>query len=220
MGFAANIADVKNRIARAQKHADTPSYMPDIIAVSKRQPEARIQDALDAGHRLFGENRVEEAEDRWQDRRAAYPDLRLHLIGGLQSRKCAAAVRLFDVIESVDRPSLADKLARAMDSEGKSLPVYIQVNTGRETQKGGVLPEDLETLVTHVRTLGLDLSGFMVLPPQGDDPALHFALLKKLAGRHGVSRLSMGMSGDYDLAACMGTDQIRVGTALFGGRPD
>ncbi len=220
MSFAENLAAAQARIRRYADHAGVPTPKPEIIAVSKRQPGERIDEALTAGHRLFGENRVEEAEERWTDRRKQFPDVRLHMIGSLQSRKCAAAVRLFDVIESVDRISLADKLKRAMDAEGRDLPIYIQVNTGDEPQKGGVALDGLGALVDHCQRVGLSVEGLMVLPPQDDDPALHFALLKKLAARHGLPRLSMGMSGDYEIAAAMGASQVRIGTALFGNRPD
>lgn len=217
--FTSNISDARTAITEAFDHAGIPPRMPDILAVSKRQSSDAVDGALAAGHRLFGENRVDEATTRWQERRALYPDLDLHLIGGLQSRKCAGAVALFDCIQSVDRISLADKLKRAMDQANKLVPVFIQVNTGAEPQKGGVMLDDLDSLVTHVReTLGIPLRGLMCLPPVEEEAVLHFALLKKLAARYGLKELSMGMSSDYADAAVTGATLVRIGTALFGAR--
>lgn len=216
--FTENLAAVKKAIERHALHAGLAVPTPNIIAVSKRQSDEKIQQALDAGFRVFGENLVQEAEGRWAARRAAYPDLHLHLIGHLQTNKAKEAVALFDVIHTLDRPKLADKLASAMQAAGKSLPLYIQVNTGEEEQKSGVLPKDLPALLAHAQTLGLNVVGLMCIPPVDDLAALHFGLLKKLAGEHGLTRLSMGMSSDYDLAASMGATDVRVGSALFGAR--
>ncbi|WP_374763150.1 YggS family pyridoxal phosphate-dependent enzyme [Yunchengibacter salinarum] len=208
-------ADIRNTCA----HAGVPENQPRLIAVSKVQPDDRIEAALAAGHRIYGENRVQEAASRWQDRRAAYPDLHLVLIGGLQSNKVADAVALFDEIQTVDRPRIARRLKKEMDAQQRPLPVMIQVNTGEEEQKTGVVPADLPDLLALCHDeLGLDVTGLMAIPPVDDEPALHFALLKKLKERHGLARLSMGMSGDYATAAAMGSDDIRVGTAFFGPR--
>lgn len=217
---AANLAAVKSAIAAARREVGLPAAGTRLVAVAKRQPEARLQAALAAGHRLFGENRIEEAEARWPELRRAYSDVELHFVGQLQSRKAEDAVRLFDVIETLDREKLARKLAAAMETVGRRPRLFIQVNTGEEPQKGGVAPEALPVLIGLSRDeLGLPVEGLMCLPPKGDDPALHFALLAKLARRHGLARLSMGMSGDYEIAAAMGADYVRVGEAVFGPRP-
>ncbi len=192
---------------------------PEIIAVSKRQPTERIKAALDAGHRIFGENKVQEAYDHWANIRDTYPDLKLHLIGALQTNKVRDAITLFDVIETVDREKLVRHLARIRDEINTCPRLFIQVNTGAEPQKSGVLIENLDGLIKTVREANLPLDGLMCIPPKDDDPALHFGLLKKLASAHGLPKLSMGMSADYDIAAVMGADQIRVGTAIFGERP-
>lgn len=214
----ANIETVRKEITRMCKHVGIEENQPKLIAVSKVQPIEKVRAALEAGHRVFGENRVQEAEDRWGTLKPDYPDVELHLIGGLQTNKAANAVALFDVIQSVDRIKLARALAVEMDKQGRRLPIYIQVNTGREKQKGGVLVEDLGALLEECHTLGHYVMGLMCLPPVGDDPTLHFNLLKKFAKRHSLERLSMGMSGDYALAATMGATDIRVGTAIFGAR--
>ncbi|WP_417456380.1 YggS family pyridoxal phosphate-dependent enzyme [Kordiimonas sp.] len=216
--IAANIDAVRHEITRMCAHADVPENQPELIAVSKVQPLEKVRAALDAGHRVFGENRVQEAAERWGTLKPEYDGVILHLIGSLQTNKAADAVALFDVIQSVDRIKLARALAREMEKQGKSLPIYLQVNTGREDQKSGVLKEDLGALHNECKTLGLNVVGLMCIPPVGDDPSLHFALLKKFAKELGLERLSMGMSGDYALAAAMGATDVRVGTAIFGAR--
>lgn len=189
-----------------------------LIAVSKMQPDDRIDAVLSAGQRSFGENRVQDAQDRWQHRRGRYPDVLLHLIGPLQTNKVAAAVALFDVIETLDRPKLADALAIEMARQNRPLPCLIQVNTGAEAQKAGVLPADFPALLAHARGLGLNITGLMCIPPADDPAALHFALLKKLAADHGLPYLSMGMSADFEKAIALGATHIRIGSALFGAR--
>lgn len=216
--IAANIDAVRHEITRMCAHADVQENQPELIAVSKVQPLEKVRAALEAGHRVFGENRVQEAEERWGTLKPEYDGVILHLIGSLQTNKAADAVALFDIIQSVDRIKLARALAREMEKQGKSLPIYLQVNTGREDQKGGVLREDLPALHAECKSLGLNVVGLMCIPPVGDDPSLHFALLKKFAKELGLERLSMGMSGDYALAAAMGATDIRVGTAIFGAR--
>jgi len=217
---AANLAAVNSAIAAARREAGLPADGTRLVAVAKRQPEARLRAALGAGHRLFGENRIEEAESRWPELCRAYPEVELHFVGQLQSRKVEEAVRLFDVIETLDRAKLARKLAAAMEKAGRRPRLFIQVNTGEEPQKGGVTPADLPALIRLSRDeLALPVEGLMCLPPKDDDPALHFALLAKLARRHDLPRLSMGMSGDYEIAAAMGADYVRVGEAVFGPRP-
>lgn len=217
--IAENISEITSEIKKACAYAGVATATPRLIAVSKRQSEDRIIDALEAGLHIFGENQVQEASSRWPDLRQKYDDIELHLIGGLQSNKTAQAVALFDVIHTIDRPKIARAIARECDKQDKRPDLFIQVNTGKEDQKGGVMPEDLEELVRLCREeLSLPLVGLMCIPPAGDDPAMHFALMKKLARRHGLERLSMGMSSDYALAASMGATDIRVGTAIFGER--
>ncbi|MCJ9429833.1 YggS family pyridoxal phosphate-dependent enzyme [Kordiimonas marina] len=216
--IAANIAHIQDEVAKMCAHADVPLNEPRLIAVSKVQPKERVVAALEAGQRVFGENRVQEAEERWGELKPLYPGVELHLIGGLQTNKAAKAVELFDCIQSVDRPKLARALAAEMDKQDRHLPIYLQVNTGREEQKGGCLVEDLPALLETCKELGLKVVGLMCIPPVGDDPSLHFALLRKLGRQYGLERLSMGMSGDYALAASMGATDIRVGTGIFGER--
>lgn len=213
-----NITKVHAEIARMCDHAGVKTANPRLLAVSKVQPKERVIAALEAGQRDYGENRVQEAEGRWTDLKQLYPDVKLHLIGSLQTNKAAKAIELFDEIQSVDRIKLAKVLAKEMAAQNKHLPIYLQVNTGAEEQKGGVMVGDLKALLDACRTLGLKVLGLMCIPPAGDDPSLHFALLKKLAKQHGLERLSMGMSSDYALAAAMGATDIRVGTAIFGER--
>ena len=215
---AANIAAVREKIARACAENGRDPHRVNLVAVSKLQPPDRIAAALAAGQRLFGENRVQEAKARWTDLRAQYPDLKLHLIGPLQTNKARDAVALFDCIETVDRPALADALAKEMEKQKRNLPCFIQVNTGEEEQKGGVAPDDLPGLLDHSRRAGLDIRGLMCIPPVDEPPAPHFALLKKLAQRHRLAELSMGMSADFEQAIALGATYIRIGTALFGER--
>jgi hypothetical protein len=194
---------------------------PVIVAVSKKQSEARVKEALDAGHRVFGENRVQEAQERWGAYRdnGVYSNLELRLIGPLQTNKVKDAVALFDVIESVDREKLARKLADEMKKQGKNLACYIQVNTGEEPQKAGVLPQDLPDFLAYCRDeCDLKICGLMCIPPVDQPPSMHFALLGKLAKQNGLEMLSMGMSGDYEIAAAMGATSVRIGSAIFGER--
>ncbi len=189
-----------------------------LIAVSKMQPPEKIQAALAAGQRHFGENRVQEAQERWLPLKKNYPDLVLHLIGPLQTNKADDAVALFDVIHTLDRPRLAEALAAAMKKKNRPLPCFIQVNTGEEPQKAGCAPADLAALLGEVRGLDLNVTGLMCIPPVGEPAALHFALLKTLAAVHSLKELSMGMSGDFEKALALGATHIRLGTALFGPR--
>jgi len=213
-----NINSIHHDIEAMCRHAGVADAKPALIAVSKVQPKERVLAALEAGQRVFGENKLQEAESRWAEFRPAYDNIELHLIGSLQSNKVAKAVALFDVIQTVDRTKLATKLAQEMEKQGRHLPIFIQVNTGREAQKGGCMPEDLAGLVAAAASLQLNVVGLMCIPPANDDPALHFALLKKLAKRHNLERLSIGMSSDFALAAAMGATDIRIGTAIFGER--
>ena len=179
----------------------------------------RVEAALEAGHRVFGENRVQEAAGKWPDLRGRHDGVELHLIGPLQTNKIRDAVRLFDVIQTVDRPRLADGLRREMDRTGRECDCFIQVNTGEEPQKAGVLPQEADAFITRCRTdVGLALVGLMCIPPADEEPALHFALLRGIAERNGLSGLSMGMSGDFETAVAFGATHVRVGSAIFGER--
>ena len=218
MSFAENLSAIETRISKACQKAgrDLP---PELVAVSKRQPDELIEAALAAGVRIFGENRVQEAQERWGERRTAYPDLKLRLIGPLQSNKSEEAVALFDTIDVLDRLKLCRTLADAIQKLGKSPEILVQVNTGEEPQKAGVLPHDLEAFLTKacpeydIRPVGL-----MCIPPADEPAGPHFALLARLAARYGLTSLSMGMSGDFETAILFGATHIRVGSALFGER--
>lgn len=193
----------------------------DLVAVSKRQSADRLQAALDYGHRKFGENRVQEAYDHWLDIKNSgeYTDLCLHLIGPLQSNKAADAVALFDVIETVDRPKIAKALSDEMKKQGRMIPCYIQVNTGEEDQKSGVIPSELPDFLSYcVDECGLNIIGLMCIPPVDEPPAVHFAFLHRLAQQHGLSKLSMGMSADYEKAIALGATSVRIGSGVFGAR--
>ena len=222
MDSAAALNEVEERIARACKIAKRERADVNLIAVSKTHPAEAIEPVLEAGQRLFGENRVQEAQDKWPDLRERYPDVELHLIGQLQSNKAEDAAALFDVIHSLDRPSLLKALAKAYDKLGKRVPCFIQVDVGEEDQKGGCAIPDLPALVEQAREAEIPLRGLMCIPPADKEPAPFFALLGELARRHepepGVWGLSMGMSGDYETAIMLGATHIRVGSALFGAR--
>lgn len=205
--IADNIATLKKKIGSAT-----------LVAVSKQQSDDRVEAALRAGQRVFGENRVQEAEVRWAQRRGDYPDLCLHLIGPLQSNKAGEAVALFDVIETIDRTKIADAVKAEMEKQGKTVSCFIQVNTGDETQKAGVSLADFPALLSHCRSIGLKIDGLMCIPPVDEPPALHFALLKKLAAEAGLKNLSMGMSGDFEKAVALGATHVRIGSAVFGAR--
>lgn len=212
--------DILERIAAAAKTGGRPADAVTLVAVSKQQPDERIDAMLATGQRVFGENRVQEAQTRWADRRDGLTDLELRLIGPLQTNKAEAACALFDVIETLDRERLAAALAKAMVKTGRRPRLYVQVNTGREAQKSGVDPADAAAFVTHCRTEhGLEIEGLMCIPPEAEPASLHFALLGKLAGECGVEKLSMGMSVDYPLAIRLGATSVRIGSALFGARP-
>ena len=220
--FAQNRALILDRMAKAQASLgeDAPRTDITLVAVSKQQPDERIADALAAGQRVFGENRVQEAQARWADRRDHYKSLELRLIGPLQSNKAKDAVALFDVIETLDRDKLAKELKKAMDDLGRRPRLYVQVNTGDEAQKAGVSVDGVEDFVARMRTeYGFEIEGLMCIPPVEEPAGLHFALLAKLAKACGVEKLSMGMSGDYEVAAKLGATSVRVGSALFGERP-
>jgi len=218
MSIAENLQAIVARIDAARKAAIKPAASTKLVAVSKTVPEAGIRQALAAGQRLFGENRVQEAQGKYPALKQEFPDLELHLIGPLQTNKVKDAVALFDVIQTLDRPKLADALAHERDKGGRSPRLILQVNTGEEPQKAGVLPRDAAGLIAHARKLELPLEGLMCIPPVEDDAAPHFAFLAKLARDHDLSHLSMGMSDDFELAVKFGATHVRVGTAIFGAR--
>jgi pyridoxal phosphate enzyme (YggS family) len=216
---ADRLAEVRTRIAEAAKAAGRTAADVTLVAVSKTHGADRVRELLDAGQRVFGENRVQEAEEKFPALKREYPDLELHLIGPLQTNKARDAVALFDVIQSVDRERLAATLAREMERAGKRPTCFIQVNTGEEPQKAGILPADLDAFVGSCRdTHKLPIVGLMCIPPVDEEPALHFALLTRMAARNGLSRVSMGMSADYETAVRLGATHVRVGSALFGAR--
>jgi PLP dependent protein len=216
---AANLLAIRERIAAAARSAGRDPDAITLVAASKAQPDRRIRAALLTGQRTFGENYVQEAQARWSARRERYPDLRLHMIGPIQTNKAREAVALFDVIESLDRPKLAHALAREMARQERPLPCFVQVNTGEEPQKAGVAPGETDAFVAECRALGLKVAGLMAIPPEDEEPSLHFALLAKIAARNGLTQLSMGMSADFEIAVQFGATHVRVGSALFGARP-
>ena len=218
--IAENLAKVKVRIAAAGEAAGRDPGAVTLVAVAKTFPSEKITPALEAGHRDFGENRVQEAIDKWPGLKEAFPAARLHLIGPLQRNKVRRAVALFDVIETVDRLKLARSLAAEIDRSGLRPDCLIQVNTGEEPQKAGVLPTEADALIGACRDeLGLPLKGLMCIPPIGEEVSLHFALLGEISRRNGLGVLSMGMSADFEAAVTFGATHVRLGTAVFGPRP-
>lgn len=214
-----NLIEINSKISSVCKNWGRDKEDINIIAVSKKQPKYKIEEAIKAGHRLFGENKVQEAYEHWHELKEKYNDIKLHLIGHLQSNKVKDAVILFDVIESLDSKKLAKKIAAECNKQNKTIKCFIQVNTGKEEQKSGVFPEDLEDLLNYsVNECGLDISGLMCIPPTSEPAGLHFAFLNNLAKKYGLNDLSMGMSMDYDKAVMAGANYVRIGTALFGDR--
>ncbi len=210
---------VEQEIALAARAADRDPASVKLVAVTKTVPVAVIEEAIAAGQRVFGENRVQEAHSKWPALKQLHPDIELHLIGPLQSNKVREALALFDVIETVDRPKLARALAEEILHAGKRPRLFVQVNTGEEPQKAGVLPAETDAFVALCRDeLGLSIEGLMCIPPLDEEPAMHFALLAKIAARLGIEQLSMGMSGDFARAVQFGATYVRVGTAIFGAR--
>ncbi len=209
---------VRGRIAAGATRAGRDPAAVALVAISKTQPEVRIDAALAAGQRVFGENRVQEAEAHWASRRAEFDDLELHLVGPLQTNKVRAAVALFDVIQTLDRPKLAEHLAREFERTGASRRCFVQVNTGEEPQKAGILPAEADQFVAACRALELPVEGLMCIPPADEPAPPHFALLGEIAARNGLVNLSMGMSADFDAAAELGATHVRVGTGVFGPR--
>ena len=215
---ASRLAEVEANIARICKPARRKPEEVTLIAVSKTHAPEKIAPLLEAGHRVFGENRVQEAQDKWPTLREQYPEAELHLIGQLQSNKAEEAVALFDCIHSLDRPSLLKALAKAMDKAARRVPCFVQVNIGDEDQKGGCPIAELPEFLEQVREADIPVAGLMCLPPADIEPAPFFALLAKLARDNGLEGLSMGMSGDYETAVQLGATHVHVGTALFGAR--
>lgn len=219
MSVSKNLEDILARIALAATDAGREPATVSLVAVSKTFDGDHIRPALIAGHRVFGENRVQEAQGKWPALREEFPDLELHLIGPLQSNKAADAVALFDVVESVDREKIARALADEVHRQKRSVRFYIQVNTGLEPQKAGIAPDDVSNFVRLCRDdLMLELDGLMCIPPVDENPGPHFALLAKLADENGLTKLSMGMSGDFETAVSFGATSVRVGSAVFGSR--
>ena len=212
------LADVQEQIAKACKIARREPADVTLVAISKTHPAEQIVPLLDAGHRIFGENRVQEAQAKWPALREQFSDTRLHLVGTLQSNKAEDAAALFDAIHSLDRPSLVTALAKAFDKAGRQVPCFVQVDIGEEEQKGGCSIKDLPALLQQARDADIPLAGLMCVPPFGIEPAPYFALLAKLADDHGLEGRSMGMSGDFPTAIMLGATHVRVGTALFGAR--
>jgi len=217
--ISANLAAVRARIEGGARAAGRAADAVTLVAVSKTHPADSVCAALQAGQRVFGENRVQEAIAKFPGLRRDFPDLSLHLIGPVQTNKVKDAVAHCDVIETVDRPRLAEALAREMERSGRRLPCFIEVNTGEEPQKAGVLPADADAFIADCRDrLRLPIVGLMCIPPEHEEPALHFALLREIAKRNGLDKLSMGMSADFETAIRFGATHVRVGTAIFGAR--
>lgn len=212
------LQEIKERIAKAEKEAGREPGAVTLIAVSKVQPLERVEAVLEQGHRIFGENRVQEAAGKWPAFKERYDGIELHLVGPLQTNKVRQAMGLFDAVHSVDRPKLAKTLARLAQEEGHCPDLFIQVNTGEEPQKAGVLPAEADDFIAECRALDLPIRGLMCIPPVEEEPSLHFALLAKIAARNGLKGLSMGMSGDFERAIALGATHVRVGSAIFGER--
>jgi PLP dependent protein len=217
--IAAGLAAVRRKIAAAATDCGRTAEQATLVAVSKTHDEAAVRRALACGQRVFGENKVQEAKGKFPALQAEFPDLRLHLVGPLQSNKVKEAVALFDAIESLDRPKLAEALAEEIARSGRRPDLFIQINTGEEPQKAGVLPAEADAFIDDcLKRLGLPVVGLMCVPPVDEEPAMHFALLSRIAARHGLTQLSMGMSGDFPTAIRFGATHVRVGTAIFGAR--
>jgi pyridoxal phosphate enzyme (YggS family) len=213
-----SLAEITARVRAAERAAGRAEGSVTLIAVSKVQPLDRVEAVLAAGHRIFGENYVQEAAGKWPDLRALFGAVAVHMIGPLQTNKAKVAVDLFDAIHTVDRPSLAEKLARLAQDRGRCPSLFVQVNTGEEPQKAGVMPGDVDAFLATCAAMGLPVQGLMCIPPEGEDSTPHFAALAAMAARNGLSGLSMGMSGDFEAAIAAGATHIRVGSAIFGAR--
>lgn len=215
-----SLSEIRDRIARAEAEAGRAPGSTALVAVSKVQPQARVEAVLEEGHRLFGENKVQEAAGRWPPFQERYEGISLHLVGPLQTNKARQAMEMFDAIHSLDRPKLARTLARLAQETGGCPDLFVQVNTGEEPQKAGIAPAETADFVRLCRDeLALEIAGLMCIPPVDEEPAVHFAFLAKLAGELGLPRLSMGMSDDFETAVGLGATHVRVGSAIFGARP-
>lgn len=213
-----SLTEITQAIETTCKEAGRDPSEVKLIAVSKVQPNERVAQVLDQGHRLFGENRVQEAVGKWPDFRSRYTGVSVHLIGPLQTNKARQAMELFEAIHTLDRPKLAKTLARLAQDMGQCPELFVQVNTGEEPQKAGVLPADADGFIAECRAMDLSIAGVMCIPPVEETPSLHFALLRKIAQRNGLTGLSMGMSSDFDQAIAFGATHVRVGSAIFGAR--
>ncbi|RED11922.1 YggS family pyridoxal phosphate-dependent enzyme [Pontivivens insulae] len=213
-----SLSEISDRVGKTCAECGRPTSDVTLIAVSKVQPNDRVQTVLEEGHRVYGENKVQEAAGKWPGFRESFPDTELHLIGPLQSNKARQAMQLFDAIHTLDRPKLARKFADIAQEIGHCPELFIQVNTGLEDQKAGIAPDELDALVENARSMDLPVAGLMCIPPVHETPSLHFALLAKLAERNGLTGLSMGMSGDFEQAIKLGATHVRVGSAIFGAR--
>lgn len=213
-----SLTEVQTRVRAALKDSDREESSAQLIAVSKVQPNDRVLDVLQQGHRVFGENRVQEAEGKWPVFKEDFPEASVHLLGPLQTNKARVAMGLFDCLHTLDRPKLATTLARLAQDMGQCPKLFIQVNTGEEPQKAGIIPAETDSFVATCRELDLPVIGLMCIPPVEEEASLHFSLLAKLARENGLSQLSMGMSGDYEKAIAFGATHIRVGSAIFGDR--
>ena len=212
------LSDITARIHAEEERVGRDPGSTRLIAVSKMQPDARVRAVLDEGHRSFGENRVQEALGKWPSWREEFSDVELHLLGPLQTNKARQAMEAFEAIHSVDRPKLAKTIARLAQEMGQCPMLFIQVNTGEEPQKAGILPTETDRFVAECREMDLSVAGLMCIPPVEEEPALHFALLAKIAERNGLAELSMGMSGDFETAIAQGATYVRIGSAIFGDR--
>jgi pyridoxal phosphate enzyme (YggS family) len=212
------LTDITARLAAAEAAAGRASGSVQLIAISKVQPLDRVTAVLDQGHRVFGENYVQEAAAKWPDLRARYGAVAVHMVGPLQTNKAKQAVELFDAIHTLDRPSLLDKLASLAQTRGASPELFVQVNTGAEPQKAGILPDAADAFIAAARARDLPLAGLMCIPPEAEDPSPHFVLLADMAARNGLAGLSMGMSSDFEAAIAAGATHVRVGSAIFGAR--
>lgn len=213
-----SLHEIQEKMAKAEKNAGRSVGSAQLIAVSKVQPDARVRDVLEEGHRVFGENRVQEALGKWPGFKDEFDDVELHLIGPLQTNKARQAMELFDAIHTLDRPKLATTIARLAKELGRCPDLFIQVNTGEEDQKAGVSPQEADAFIAECKALGLPIVGLMCIPPVDEEASLHFALLAKIAARNGLEGLSMGMSGDFERAIALGATHVRVGSAIFGER--
>jgi pyridoxal phosphate enzyme (YggS family) len=209
---------IYSKIKQAEKSACRAIGSTQLIAVSKVQPNERVLDIIEQGHKVFGENKVQEAQKKWPKFRENFSNVKVHLIGPLQSNKVKQAIELFDAIHTVDRLKLAQKLSNEIQAQGKAPEMFIQINTGEEKQKSGILPNEADQFISDCMSLDLPIKGLMVIPPIHEEPSLHFGLLRKIAHRNGLEGLSMGMSSDFESAIAMGATHIRVGSAIFGER--